>query len=112
MELLVKKASLVLFLKEQYLRHEREIEDIINISPGLNTALVGAQEVSGKLKVLDEEIEAHPDVALLHEIMAAGSRRELTMEELVNSLPILPKVVFEVTRGFARALNNLFGSMK
>jgi ABC-type transporter Mla subunit MlaD len=101
-----------LFLKEQYYRHERKIEDTINLSPELNAALEGAKEASEKLRALNEEIEVHPDVELLKDIMAAASRREPTINEFINNLPILPRMIFESSQVLAKALNNLFSLIR
>jgi hypothetical protein len=101
MELLVKKASLALFLKEQYTYHERQVLEEISKNHHLNGSLDLATESAKKLAALDEEIEADPNVRQLRQIITAASRREPTFDEALNDLSPLTRAVFV----FARTLN-------
>ncbi len=87
MELLVRKASLALFLKEQYAYHEREILEEIGKSNHLRIALEKATDASQKLSALNEEIEADPNVRQLQEVIEAASRRQPTINEVIDKLP-------------------------
>ena len=55
MELLVRKASLALFLKEQYAHHEREVLNEIAKNDHLARALKSAGESAAKVAALDED---------------------------------------------------------
>jgi hypothetical protein len=106
MELLVKKASLALFLKEQYSYHERKILEEVAKNEALTRALHDAGATADKIAALDEEIEVDPNVQQLREIIATASRRELTFEEALNDMPSLAKAIFLVLRTFNRALTD------
>ena len=104
MELLVKKASLALFLKEQYSHHELQILDEVAKNEALGRSLQNARETAAKITALDEEIEVDPNVQQLREIIATASRKTPTFEEALNDLPPFTKAMFLVIRGLNRAL--------
>lgn len=107
MELLVKKASLALFLKEQNAHHERRILEEIDRNAQLKEHLERSQDVVRKLAALNEEIDSDPNVAQLKEIIASASRRQVTVESVLLDMP-LP--INAMTRAFVlvgRALTNL-----
>jgi len=112
MELLVKKASLALFLKEQYAHHEKKIADEIENNQELTESLAELQEISRKLDALEEEIEADPNVLQLREIMASASRRQPTLEEAIDDMPPISKLLFIFVRDLSRAMSNLIGTIK
>ena len=106
MELLVRKASLALLLREQYSRLEIRIIDEVKANPDLAENLVDVQDVSEKLSALNEEIEADPNVIQLKEIMVAATRRrESTFDEAIDSLPPITKTFVLLARDFGRAFN-------
>lgn len=112
MELLVKKASLALFLKEQYAHHERQILEEVERNAQLKEHLGKAQDASQKLAALNEEIEANPNVVKLKEIIASASRKPVTVDDLLLEMPF-PFSVF--SRGIlllSRAISNLIGAIK
>lgn len=111
MELLVRKASLALFLKERYAHHENLILDRVNDTQDLAESLAEAQDISQKLSALNEEIEADPNVKVLKEIVAAASRREPTISEAINSLPVGMRAFVLVFRELARAVENLLKAL-
>jgi len=112
MELLVKKASLALFLKEQYAHHEKKIADEIENNQELTENLAELQEISRKLDALEEEIEADPNVLQLRQIMASASRRQHTLEEAIDDMPPIQKLLFIFVRDLSRAMSNLIGTIK
>lgn len=112
MELLVKKASLALFLREQYSHHEQQVLEEVARSPQLRESLGKATEASEKLAALNEEIEANPNVRQLKEIIASAGRREPTLAELIDALPFPMKPIFTLLQAINRALTNLFVSIK
>jgi len=86
MELLVKKASPALFLKEQHAYYEKQVLEDIEKNSQLRTNLAKAADASSKLAALNEEIESSPNVAQLKEIIKSASRREqISLIELVAS---------------------------
>lgn len=107
MELLVKKASLALFLKEQYAHHERQVTEELARNDRLRIALDSASESAEKIRALDEEIAVDPNVSQLREIIKAASRREPTLDEMLQDLGPLPKAIFMATRSLNEALRIL-----
>lgn len=112
MELLVKKASLALFLKEQLAHHERQLLEEVERNASLQEHLQKSQEAAEKLRALNEEVESHPNVAQLKEIIASASRQPVTIDALVRELPFPLKSLFEVTLLVSRALSNLVLTIK
>jgi hypothetical protein len=108
MELLVKKASLALFLKEQYFYHERKILDEVSKNEALTLALQNAGEAADKISALDEEIAVDPNVQQLRDIIATASRKEPTFEEALNNLPPVTRTLFLASRTLNRALVDAF----
>lgn len=108
MELLVRKASLALFLKERYEHHQKFILNRIEDDQDLSDSLAEAQDISQKLSALDEEIEADPNVSVLKDIMSAASRRERTVSEAIDSLPPPARAIFLISREFLRGFENIF----
>jgi hypothetical protein len=104
MELLVKKASLALFLKEQYSYHERKILDEVSKNETLASALQNALEAADKISALDEEIAVDPNVQQLREIIETASRKEPTFEEALNDMPPIVRTLFLASRTLNRAL--------
>lgn len=103
MELLVKKASLALFLKEQYSHHERQVLEELAKNDNLRIALANASESAEKIRALDEEISIDPNVSQLREIIRTASRREPTLEEMLENLPTLPRTLFIVLNSINRS---------
>lgn len=98
MELLVKKASLVLFLKEQYTHYEQQVFKEISNNSDLKSSLEKLAEVSKKLSALNEEIESDPNVNQLKEIIATASRKHLTLDEAADAMPPSVRVLFSILR--------------
>jgi hypothetical protein len=78
MELLVRKASLCLFLQEQQQLYTQRIQQRLSKSPGLTSLLDHLRAVNEKLVALDAEIKSDPNVELLLSIIEAakGGRDE------------------------------------
>lgn len=112
MELLVKKASLVLFLKEQYSHHEKKISVEIENSPLLTESINESIEIAKKLDALNEEIESDPNVDQLREIMASASRRQPTLDEAIEDMPPFTKILFLAMRDISKAMANILGTIK
>ena len=108
MELLVKKASLALFLKEQYSYHERQVLEEIAKNDHLKRSLENATESAAKVAALDEEIEVDPNVRQLREIISAATRRAPTFEDALNDLTPLTRALFISIRSLNRAFLEAF----
>lgn len=108
MELLVKKASLALFLKEQYSHHERQVLEELAKNDHLQMALENASKSAEKIRALDEEISIDPNASQLREIINTASLREPTFEEMLNNLPPVSRLVFlslrSINQSFVEAL--------
>ncbi len=113
MELLVKKASLTLFLKEQNSHHEKKILTEIENNETLKESLSEIGELQEKLSVLEKEIEADPNVDLLHEIMASATRKQSSnIDQAINELPPITKTFFFMIRGLAGAVTDTIRTIK
>lgn len=107
MELLVKKASLALFLQEQYTHHERQVLEEIARNPRLREDLEKATESAQKLEALNEEIESNPNVQQLKEIIASASRRQPTLDEAISDLPPTMRRAFLLVRAMNQVTERL-----
>lgn len=107
MELLVKKASLALFLKERYSHHERQVLEELAKNENLRIALLNASESAEKIQALDEEIAVDPNVSQLREIIKAASRREPTFEEVVGGMPLVSRALFAMLSYIGRMFTKL-----
>ncbi|WP_089726322.1 hypothetical protein [Candidatus Thiosymbion oneisti] len=92
MEILVKKASLALFLREEQKRIEEEIVPVVAKDKALVAALRQHREYRARIQELDKEIEAHPDAELLSEIVFRARVRE--RELLADILRQVRKIPF------------------
>lgn len=108
MELLVKKASLAIFLREQYAHHERQVLDEIAKNSPLRENLEKTMESAQKLDALNEEIESNPNVKQLKEIIASASRRQPTLDEAIEDLPPFVRSMFLLTRALTQVTERLF----
>lgn len=103
MELLVRKASMSLFLKEQYSRHSKGIQDHLQAHPEIVKSLDNIATIKSKLDVLDEEIESDPNVELLKLIMATAKTRKSPIDIMIENTtsPFLRTIL----RGFKVYVN-------
>jgi hypothetical protein len=85
MELLVRKASMSLFLRDQYKHHERKILDFLKKQPEVVENLTELLSTDKKLKALDEEIERDENVELLKEIIRISKRSPSPLDKAINS---------------------------
>ncbi|HET6456932.1 MAG TPA: hypothetical protein VFI02_21240 [Armatimonadota bacterium] len=87
MELLVKKASLTLYLREQQRLYRSRIIDELERDRDLSSALASLSDVEAKLATLNEEIEADPNIDLLREIMKAAETPKVPTAETQAQRP-------------------------
>ena len=112
MELLVKKASMSLFLKEQYSQHEQKILSHVKSSESLNESLAQISDIKSKLDALEEEIDADPNVDTLREVIKSANRKQDSLDEAIDAMPPLTRTLFIVLREFSRALTSTIGTIK
>jgi hypothetical protein len=112
MELLVKKASMSLFLKEQYSQHEHKILSHLKSDDSLKESLSQIADIKNKLDALEEEIEADPNVETLREVIKSANRKQDSLDEAIDAMPHFTRTLFIVLREFSRALTSTFGSLK
>ena len=107
MELLVKRASLALFLREQHAYHERAVLEELGRNARMQASLQEVTDTANKLAALNEEIETNPNVKELKEIIAAASRRAPTIEEAMLSLPSSVRWMYTIFRAFEKLASSL-----
>ena len=100
MELLVRKASLGLFLKEELAHRERRILEKVKADAALSESLEDVKTISEKISALNEQVESDPNVSLLKEIMVAATNRRSMLDDAIADLPPILRGAF----GFARVL--------
>ncbi|MBD8198158.1 hypothetical protein IFT35_14650 [Pantoea agglomerans] len=100
MELLIKKASMALFFREQISYNERRIISEVNKNEIIRTSLLELEEVTAKLKALDEEIALDPEVNFLRSILTEASKRPPTLDELTEGMPPIMKFLIRTTQIF------------
>ncbi|MEK4497420.1 hypothetical protein [Bacillus sp. FSL R12-0069] len=89
MELLVRKASLSLFLQDQFERNESRIIQILEQKQN-EELLILLKEISknkDKLDILNEEIQQNEHVDLLNEIIGRAKQKESSVKVI---LPVFP----------------------
>ncbi len=101
MELLVRKASFSLFLRERLSYHEKQILDLTQGNSELSRHLEEVQDIRQKLTVLNEEIQSDPNVVALEEIIRTASERQSAHDEVVGSLPISIQVLLSILRAMS-----------
>jgi predicted nucleic acid-binding Zn-ribbon protein len=75
MEFLVRKASMSLFLSDQFERTEDRISEIMDNNKELSRLITERQNLADKLKELQEEINKSEDVELLSSIITSSKNR-------------------------------------
>lgn len=107
MELLVKKASMALFLKEQYSQHEQKILTRIKVDETLKESLIQIEEINIKLDALNEEIDKDPNVETLRNVIKSANRRETSLDEAVEAMPIITKSIFILARELSKGITSI-----
>lgn len=85
MELLVKKASMSLFLRDQYKHNEKKVLDFLKKQPEIVEALEELLSTGKKLKALDEEIEKDEHVEVLKEIIRVSKTSPSLLDNSIES---------------------------
>ena len=84
MQFLVKKASLQLFLQEQYKIYEKRILDALQANEELSKNMNELATIKSKLMAVDKEIEEDPNVELLNEIVRLTKQRPLSIDDRIK----------------------------
>jgi hypothetical protein len=105
MELLVRKASMSLFLREQCEHYQEKVLNHLQTQPSILKILSEYQSSRNKLNALDEEIKADDNVELLQSILAGARRQKSLIDEMIDNAhsPIL-KGMLQVFRVYAKIL--------
>ncbi|MFI4894472.1 MAG: hypothetical protein ACIAQ0_13735 [Phycisphaerales bacterium JB058] len=104
MELLVRKASMELFLKEQYGHNKRVVLDRVKKDKQLEDALAELVSIQDKLKVLEAEIEEDKNVDLLRRVIADARKDRMSpLDVAIMQAPPVVRVFLEVIRVYVRA---------
>ncbi len=112
MELLVKKASMALFLKEQHSQHEQKILARVKADETLKESLANIEELNVKLDALNEEIDADPNVETLRNVIKSANRKETSLDEAIDAMPIMTRTLFIFIRELSRALTSTLKIVK
>ncbi|MBD8877444.1 hypothetical protein [Roseibium polysiphoniae] len=111
MELLVKKASMSLFLKEQVDYYEKKISIHIEKNPDLKNSIENIHDAQLKLSNLNEEIDSHPNAELLHEVIESSQNKRSLVDEAVEEFPpivrTMSQLLIEVGRSYAELIRVL-----
>lgn len=105
MEILVRKASLSLFLQEQHDLYAKKIIGEIERNSDLATNLRELKDIDAKLAALNEEIDTDENVNLLKEIIFEAKRRQETNSILTVEFEYSPFLRFILE--LAQMLSNL-----
>lgn len=85
MEVLIRKASLSLFLQEQLKLYTSKIQDEISQNSVLARNLAEVRDINTKLNVLEQEIENDENVILLQKIIKEAKRQEASNTVVIES---------------------------
>lgn len=108
MELLVRKASMSLFLKEQYDHQKKLILDHLQKEQKLQTALSELSAVDRKLAALDEEIEKDENVELLLKIIKDARTEPSALDTAIENAPPLARIFLRVMKAYEQMFRIAF----
>lgn len=108
MELLVRKASMSLFLKEQYDHQKKLILDHLQKEQKLQTALSELSAVDRKLAALDEEIEKDENVELLRKIINDAKTTPSQLDTAIANAPPFTRLLLQVLKAYAQIFQRTF----
>ena len=108
MELLVRKASMSLFLKEQYEHHKKIILEHLKEEPNLVSSITELSAIDKKLTALEEEIEKDENVELLGEIIRAAKTSPSPLDAAIENAPPLTRMLLQVLKAYAQIFQQAF----
>ncbi|NQT21728.1 MAG: hypothetical protein HQ592_18625 [Planctomycetes bacterium] len=101
MELLVRKASMSLFLKDQYERHMKRILEHLKKESGLLSSISELSSIEKKLAALDEEIERNENVDLLRQIIDAARTTVSPFDKAIENASLPLRIFLQIIRAYA-----------
>ncbi len=108
MELLVRKASMSLFLKEQQKNYMKNILDLLSKEPKLMESIHELEVVEKKLTVLEEEIERDANVdslrRIIHEARTTRSRLDTAIDDAPPATRIFLLIIKTYVDLFSRRI--------
>ncbi len=96
-ELLVRKASLALFLREQHSYYEQQIKERLEGDVGLMADLGKIDGIQRQLEALNEQIDSSPNVKLVREVISSAQRQD-RMDEIIEAMPFFLRPFLELSR--------------
>lgn len=108
MELLVRKASMSLFLKEQYEHHRKALVDHLAKEPKLANQLSELAAVEKKLDALEEEIEKDENVELLRRIIHESRTAPSPLDAAIKDATPMIRILLMVLRAYADVFRRVF----
>lgn len=108
MELLVRKASMSLFLKEQYENHRKIILERLKKDPNLFSSITALSAIEKKLTALEEEIVKDENVELLREIIRSARTSPSTLDTAIENAPPITRMILQVLRAYVRMFQRAF----
>ena len=94
-----------MFLQEQLSYHEKRLLELVRNDSELSRHLEEVRDIRQKLTALNEEIQSDPNVLLLEEIILTASQRQLTQDEIMESLPYSLQAALSVFRLLGISIN-------
>jgi len=108
MELLVRKASMSLFLKEQYEHHKKIILNYLDKEPDVFSSINDLSAIDKKLTALEEEIEKDENVELLREIIRAAKTSPSLLDSAIPNAPRIIRFFLIVFRAYVQMVRRAF----
>lgn len=102
MELLVKKASLVLFTEEQLKRYQADIEEMLEQNVEIKRLVDGFTATKKKLAALRHEVEKGEDAELLSWILESARERKMSSQQSAQYKAFPYGFIFEVAKALFR----------
>lgn len=107
MGLLVRKASLSLFLQEQRNLYEQKVLEQIESNHELKTFLSELADIDNRMQALGEEIEQDPNVSLLEEIVESARKKAAEIRVDFSEYPPFTRAILQLTSDTLRSFRRL-----
>jgi len=108
MELLVRKASMSLFLKEQYDHNKKVILEHISKEPKLVESISELSAVEKKMTALEEEIEKDDNVELLRRIIHESRTTPSTLDAAIENAPPITRTLLRILKAYSQMFQLAF----
>ncbi len=107
MEILVRKASLSLFLEEQRSLYEKRILDQVEGNRELKDSLAKVTDIDEKMEALGEEIKSDPNVDLLEEVIQSSQARAAKSRVEYSEYPSFARMILLITREMMQVMRRI-----